>query len=66
VESSIAVDNEMNFDFYSLADATDEQIIIRHDIRLLFGWPEWASPPKREDMLECSVELISLSRAEVT
>jgi len=64
VESSIAVSDDMNSDYYSLGEAKDGKIIIRPDVRVLLGWPDWASPPKREDILNCSVELIPRGQAE--
>ncbi len=64
VESSIAVSDEMNSDYYSVGEASDGKISIRPDVRVLMGWPDWASPPEREDILECSVELTPLGKTE--
>ena len=63
VESSIAVGDEMNPDYYSLGEAADGKITVRPDVRVLTGWPNWASPPTREDIIECRVELTPLSQS---
>jgi hypothetical protein len=66
VESSIAVGDQVNPDYYSLGEATDGKVTIRPDVRVLTGWPDWAAPPKREDIIECSVELTPLGQAATT
>lgn len=63
VESSIAVSDKMNSDYYSLGEAKDGKVVIRPDVRVLPGWPAWASPPTRQDILNCSVELIPVDQA---
>ena len=62
VESSIAVADEMNSDYYSLGEAKGDGIVIRPDIRVLEGWPDWSGPPTRDDILGCSVELIPIDK----
>lgn len=64
VESSIAVVDKMNSDYYCIGQKTDRAFTIRPDVRVLAGWPAWAAPPKREDILNCVVELFPLEAAQ--
>lgn len=62
VESSIALVDQMNSDYYFMGSMMDQKITIHPDLRVLSGWPDWASPPKREDILGCTVELFLLAQ----
>ncbi len=62
VEGSIALVDQMNSDYYFLGSMMNQKITIHPDVRVLSGWPDWASPPKQEDILGCAVELIPLAQ----
>ncbi len=62
VESSITLVDQMNSDYYFSGSMMDQKITIHPDVRVLSGWPGWASPPKREDILGCIVELFPLAQ----
>ena len=61
VETSIVIVDPMNADYYFRGQVEDGRVVIRPDIRVLSGWPDWASPPKRKDILGCVVELTAVA-----
>ena len=62
VESSVAI-GDVAADYFSLGELKDLKLIFRPDVRVLTGWPDWAYPPKREDILECRVVLTPVGLA---
>jgi len=60
VESSIAVSDSMNSDYFALGALNDGRLVIRPDPAVLGAWPGWASPPKRADIEACELVLVLL------
>lgn len=65
VESSIAVSDSMNPDYFALGTLSGGRLVIRPDAAVLGAWPGWASPPKRADVEACELLLELLPDAPV-
>ena len=63
VESAIAFDDPANSDYYLVGEIEDGKIVIRPADDVLDSWPNWANPPKRKDLKNCTVTLEFLSAA---
>lgn len=58
VENYIAVIDPGNSDYVLKGDATDTSISLRPDTKsVLAAWPNWAGPPKAEELASCVIYL---------
>lgn len=57
VESAISVVDASNSDYYFKGVITEEQIVIRPKVSVLDTWPQWAGPPSRDDLENCTITL---------
>jgi hypothetical protein len=58
VEHYIAVIDPGNSDYVLKGDATDTTIVLRPDTKsVLAAWPNWAGPPKPEELSSCVINL---------
>ena len=57
VESSLVLMDPMNSDYYVLGRVFGEHIKLWPDPNVPDAWPEWAAPPKSNDVENCLVEL---------
>ena len=59
VESSLILMDPLNSDYHVFGVVSQNQIELRPDPRVLEGWPGWAAPPKKKDVKNCRVRLVS-------
>ena len=57
VESVMTFSDFGNSDYSLVGEIEDGKIVIKPDDRVLDTWPQWANPPKREDLSDCTVTL---------
>jgi TPR repeat protein len=57
VEQGMVMVDELNTDYYFWGVVDDGNITIAPDPGVLAAWPEWAGPPKREDLEGCTIIL---------
>lgn len=57
VDQGIAMVDELNTDYYFWGVVDDESITLSPNVSVLDGWPQWAGPPQREDLEECTITL---------
>ena len=57
VESVMTFDDFGNSDYSLVGEIEDGKIVVKPDDRVLDTWPQWASPPKRDDLNDCRVTL---------
>ena len=57
VESVMTFDDPGNSDYSLVGEIEDDTIVVKPDPRVLDAWPQWASPPKRDDLRNCTVTL---------
>ena len=57
VESVMTFDDFSNSDYALVGEIEDDRIVINPDERVLDAWPQWADPPKSEDLRNCTVTL---------
>ena len=57
VEKTIAFADPMNMDYTHLAHLNGDELVIRPQPEVLGTWPEWAGPPKAEDIQSCRITL---------
>ncbi len=57
VEQSVVMVDELNTDYYFWGVIDGGKIVIAPDLAVLDGWPDWAGPPKREDLEGCTIIL---------
>ncbi len=57
VESVMTFDDPGNSDYSLVAEVEDGKIVVKPDPRVLDTWPQWAGPPKRKDLSNCTVTL---------
>ncbi len=57
VESVMTFDDPGNSDYSLVGEIEDGKIVVKPDDRVLDTWPQWAGPPKREDLRNCVVTL---------
>lgn len=57
VETAILVNDAMNSDYNFRGEVKGKDIVIKPDISVLAGWPEWAKPPREKDFEECTITL---------
>lgn len=60
-ESGIALLDEMNSDYYFVGRIKDKEIELKPSVSVLRSWPQWARPPSREDLENCTITLEPLS-----
>ena len=53
----MAFDDPGNSDYSLVAEIEDGKIVVKPDPRVLDTWPQWAGPPKRKDLSNCTVTL---------
>ena len=58
VESVMTFDDPGNSDYSLVGEIEDDKIMVKPDDRVLDAWPQWANPPKRDDLRNCTVTLI--------
>jgi hypothetical protein len=61
VESAISVVDEMNSDYFFRGEIKDQAIVIKPNLSVLNTWPQWAGPPSRSDLENCTITLKPLS-----
>ena len=57
VESVMTFDDFGNSDYSLVGEIEDGKIVVKPDDNVLDTWPQWANPPKREDLRNCTVTL---------
>lgn len=57
VENSLVVVDAMNSDYCLRGEVKGENIVITPDESVLTTWPQWAKPPRKKDLKECTVTL---------
>ena len=57
VESVMTFDDPGNSDYSLVGEIEDDKIVVKPDDRVLDAWPQWANPPKRDDLRNCTVTL---------
>ncbi|MCZ6859465.1 MAG: hypothetical protein O7I42_04150 [Alphaproteobacteria bacterium] len=57
VESVMTFDDPGNSDYSLVGEIEDGKIVVNPDDRVLETWPQWANPPSREDLSNCTVTL---------
>ncbi len=57
VESVMTFDDPGNSDYSLVGEIEDDKIVVKPDARVLDAWPQWANPPKRDDLRNCTVTL---------
>ena len=57
VESVMTFDDFGNSDYSLVGEIEGGNIVVKRDDRVLDTWPQWAGPPKREDLRNCIVTL---------
>lgn len=62
-ESAISVLDAMNSDYFFRGEIKDQVITIKPNLSVLDTWPEWADPPSRSDLENCTITLRQLSSA---
>jgi TPR repeat protein len=60
-ESAISVLDAMNSDYFFRGEIKDQVIVIKPNLSVLDRWPEWAGPPSRSDLENCTITLKPLS-----
>ena len=60
-ESSIALQDAMNSDYFFLGRIKNKQIEIKPDASVLRSWPRWAGPPSKKDIENCIITLEAIS-----
>lgn len=60
-ESSIALQDEMNSDYFFRGTIKHNEIEIKPDVSVLRSWPKWAGPPSQKDLENCTITLEALS-----
>lgn len=58
VENTFAFSDPMNMDYTHVGELIGNKLVIRPQAEVLRTWPEFAGPPKAEDIRNCSVELV--------
>ena len=56
-ESSIAILDAMNSEYYFRGEVQDQGIVIKPTLSVLNTWPSWAGPPSRRDLKNCEITL---------
>ena len=57
VESVMTFDDPGNSDYSLVGEIEDSRIVVKPDDSVLDTWPQWANPPKREDLNNCTITL---------
>ena len=57
VGTTVMVRDAMNSDYFFRGEIKGENIVIKPDLSVLAGWPKWASPPREEDLRNCTITL---------
>ena len=57
VESALVFEDPMNSDYFLDGKAADGRITIKPRPDVVNSWPEWAGPPKKRDLENCSLVL---------
>ena len=57
VESVMTFDDFSNSDYSLVGELEDGKIVVKPDDSVLDTWPQWANPPRREDLSNCTVTL---------
>ena len=57
VESVMTFDDFGNSDYSLVGEIEDGKIVVKPDDSVLDTWPQWADPPKREDLRNCTATL---------
>ncbi len=60
-ESSIALQDAWNSDYFFVGTIKAKQIEIKPDVSVLRSWPYWANPPKQKDLEDCVITLEAIS-----
>jgi hypothetical protein len=60
-ESSIALQDAMNSDYFFLGTIKQNQIEIKPDVSVLRSWPKWSGPPSQKDLENCLITLEAIS-----
>lgn len=60
-ESAISVVDGFNSDYFFRGDIKDQAIVIKPILLVLDTWPDWAGPPSRADLENCTITLKALS-----
>lgn len=60
-ESGIALQDEMNSDYFFVGWIKDKEIELKPSLSVLRSWPQWAGPPSREALENCTITLEPLS-----
>ena len=60
VESAIVMNEATSSDCFFTGEIKDPIIILRPYVSVLDTWPEWARPPSRRDLKNCTVTLTRL------
>ena len=60
-ESAISVMDAMNSDYFFRGKIKNQVIVIKPSLLVLNTWPNWAGPPSRSDLENCTITLKPLS-----
>ena len=55
VESVMTFDDPGNSDYSLVGEIEEGKIVVRPDESVLETWPQWANPPEREDLSNCTL-----------